>query len=75
MINTQPRFRWLAEQFESLKDGLEETFDPDERKEFLRRMKVILDEVDVLMLKESLQLGPKGNARNIGLRAEVEGSD
>jgi hypothetical protein len=66
MINTQPRFRWLAEQFESLKDGLEETFDPDERKEFLRRMKVILDEVDVLMLKESSQLGPKERAGTLG---------
>jgi hypothetical protein len=60
MTNTQHRFRWLAEQFESLKGGLEETSDPDERKEFLRQMKVILDEVDVLMLKESSQLGTLG---------------
>lgn len=75
MSNTQHRFEWLDRQFESLNDGLDKTSDPDERTEFLRRMRVILDEVDSLALKEGLHLDPRERARKFTfLLAEFERS-
>lgn len=75
MSNTQRRFEWLAKQFESLRDGLEQTNDPDERNEFLRRMGVILAELDSLAFKEGFHLDPKERVRKFTFLAKLERSD
>jgi hypothetical protein len=63
MPNTrQLRLQWLATQFEALADDLNKSNDSQQRKEFLRRMKVILNEVDELILLEHPTVDSKHNA-------------
>jgi hypothetical protein len=76
MSDTKHSFEWLTQQFEMLTDRMEKAKDKNERKEILRRMRVILDEVDELMAKGDLQKSAsKEKAPNFGLPAEVEGTD
>jgi hypothetical protein len=75
MFATGHRFEWLAQQFELLMESFAKTGDSAERKEILRRMKVILDEVDELVIREKAESAESKKARNFGFAAEVEGSD
>jgi hypothetical protein len=74
-----PRFEWLAEQFGALALSLGKTTNSDQRKDLLKRMRVLIDEVDDLILEEYLllnrarvgpspaaptQTGPTGHAGN-----------
>jgi len=46
------RFQWLAERFEEVANHLTRCQDTSHRKELLRKMKIIIDEVDALIAKE-----------------------
>jgi len=52
MTSDRQRFQRLSNQFEALVRDLNESQDAEQRKEFLRRMSVILNQVDELILKE-----------------------
>jgi hypothetical protein len=43
------RFQWLAQQFDMLVETINECEDPKKRKPLLRRMKVLIDEIDVVV--------------------------
>jgi hypothetical protein len=75
MFDTRHRFEWLAQQFELLMESFAKVGESEERKEILRRMKVILDEVDELALREKSESAQKQKVLDVGLGAEVEGSD
>ena len=49
MLGSQTRFQWLSQKFDGLVEKLNDTDDPEERKETLRRMRVLLDELDVVV--------------------------
>jgi len=46
----QERFKWLADQFDALVLNLEVSADAKQRRQLLRRMKVLIDEIDDLIL-------------------------
>ncbi len=50
MLSERWRFQQLAKQFEVLVRDLKESEDAEQRKQFLLRMKAILNEVDELTL-------------------------
>ena len=50
MITSSERFYWLTEQLETLVAILHNSADPKERSHLLRRMKVVLNEIDALNL-------------------------
>jgi hypothetical protein len=52
MIAARQRFQRLSNQFEALVRDLNESQDAEQRKEYLRRMSVILNQVDELILKQ-----------------------
>jgi hypothetical protein len=52
MRAARQQFQRLSKQFEALVRDLNECHDAEQRKEFLRRMSVILNQVDDLILKE-----------------------
>jgi hypothetical protein len=47
MPRPQTRFQWLAQQFDRLVETIHECEDPKKRQHLLRRMKVLVDEIDV----------------------------
>ena len=47
---TQQRFQLWAEEFETLVADVGESEDPEQRKQPLRRMKILIDEIDWLVL-------------------------
>ena len=51
MLSRRWRFQQLAKQFEVLVRDLNESEDTEQRKEYLLRMKAILNEVDELTLR------------------------
>ena len=51
-----PRFEWLAEQFGALALSVGKAINPVQREHLLKRMRVLIDEVDNLILKEYLLL-------------------
>jgi hypothetical protein len=59
-----PRFEWLAKQFGTLALSLGKTTNSAQRRHLLKRMKVLIDEVDNLILKEYLLLNPDPAAPN-----------
>ena len=44
------RFQWLSQQFEALAERLHDSPTVKERKQLLRRMKILIDEIDALIL-------------------------
>jgi hypothetical protein len=44
------RFQWLSQQFEALAESLHDSPSVKERKQLLRRMKILIDEIDALIL-------------------------
>ena len=50
MWATQQRFQLFAEEFETRVAGVGESEDPEQRKQPLRRMKILIDEIDWLVL-------------------------
>ena len=54
------RFQLLATQFESLLRNLSECRDSENRKEFLTRMKLVINEVDDLTSGKCTSTGPEG---------------
>jgi hypothetical protein len=75
MTNSQRRFKWLCEQFEVLAGQMETAGEPEQRKELLRRMRVIIAEVDRLGFGGGSQPDLKEEARAFMLKAELETSD
>jgi DNA primase len=75
MSNLRRRFKWLSEQFEVLAGQMETAGEPEQRKELLRRMRVIIAEIDELVLREDLQPDLKEKARIFTLKAELNTSD
>ena len=67
MFDTRHTFEWLAQQFESLRESFEMAGHSEERKKILRRMKIILDEVDDLVIREKAESAERKKARNFGL--------
>ena len=61
MSSSRLRFLWFAAQFEALAADLNDSKDSDQRIELLRRMKVIIDKVDQLILRELPALDSKRN--------------
>jgi hypothetical protein len=52
MAAVRQRFQRLSKQFEALVRDLNDSQDAEQRKEYLRRMSVILNQVDELILKQ-----------------------
>ena len=50
MTNPSERFRWLAHQFDALVENLDECSSMEERKRVLKRMEILIDEVDEIIL-------------------------
>jgi hypothetical protein len=49
MPHTPGRFPWLAHEFDSLVESLNECESLQERRKLLRRMKVLINEIDALI--------------------------
>jgi hypothetical protein len=60
MPNHEARFRLLSERFESLVLDMEKCTDPEQRRQSLQRMKVLIDEIDELVLSSLKHEGPAG---------------
>jgi hypothetical protein len=75
MTNIRRRFKWLSEQSEVLADQMETAGEPEQRKELLRRMRVITAEIDQLVLREHSKPDLKEKARSFTLKAELKTSD
>ena len=54
---------------------METAGEPEQRKELLRRMRVIIAQIDELVLREDSQPDLKEKAGNITLQAELNTSD
>ena len=50
MPGPSERFQWLAQQFDELVESLNVSPSLKERKQLLRRMKILIDEIDALIL-------------------------
>ena len=50
MTKPLERFRWLANQFDALVDNLDECSSMEERRRVLKRMKILIDEVNEIIL-------------------------
>ena len=50
MSKTSDRFQWLAREFELLAENLENCPNLEKRKQLLRRMKILIDEIDTQIL-------------------------
>ncbi len=61
MSSPSERFRRLAHQFEALLESLNESPSSKKRKQLLRRMKILIDEIDGLDLS-TLELDKEGTA-------------
>jgi hypothetical protein len=53
MPRPSERFEWLAEQLDTLLTVFNHTTDSQERRQLLRRMKVLIDEIDALIVFSS----------------------
>jgi hypothetical protein len=49
MLSPATRFQRLAQQFDTLIGNINDAQDPKERKRLLRRMKIVIDEIDALV--------------------------
>jgi len=56
MSNVPQRFGWLAKQFEQLAHDLSACQDTEQRKQMLRKMKIVIDDADELIIKEHSNL-------------------
>jgi Rps23 Pro-64 3,4-dihydroxylase Tpa1-like proline 4-hydroxylase len=65
MPNHRDRFIWLAHQFELVTADLEKAATAEQRRESLRRMRVIIDEVDELIDTQDLELKQDNSARSM----------
>jgi hypothetical protein len=63
MLSRRWRFQDLAKKFEGLVRDLNESEDTEQRKEYLLRMKAILNEVDELILKATPRWNSTGNTQ------------
>jgi hypothetical protein len=54
MSNVPQRFGWLAKQFEQLAHDLSACQDTEHRKQMLRKMRIVIDEADGLLMNEQL---------------------
>ena len=66
MTNPSERFRWLAHQFDALVDNLDECTSMEERKRVLKRMKILIDEIDEIILstlKRDRAISPSSESR------------
>jgi hypothetical protein len=50
MHKQSERFLWLAHEFDTLVQNLEDCPSHEKRKQLLRRMKILIDEIDKLIL-------------------------
>ena len=50
MTNPSERFHWLADQFDALVENLDECSSMEERKRVLKRMKILIDKLDQIIL-------------------------
>lgn len=50
MPKQSERFLWLAHEFGTLVEGLEDCPNTEKRKQLLRRMKILIDEIDKQIL-------------------------
>jgi hypothetical protein len=53
MTNPSGRFLWLANQFEALAERLNESLSTEERTKVLKRMKILINEIDQLIASTS----------------------
>ena len=68
MGNPSERIRWLAHQFDALLENLDECASLEERKRVLTRMKVLIEEIDQIILstlKRDRAISPSPESREL----------
>jgi len=63
MSNVPQRFGWLAKQFEQLAHDLSACQDTEQRKQMLRKMKIVIDDADELIIKEHSNLDSERDSK------------